>query len=97
MSEVSLFGYDPRMAYGIEPMTVEQEANAPEPVKQTRRNKIEMVDSCALIIRMAQELMEYAKRIPVEDDPRHAELVQGLADAVKSARAAVDYCTYKRG
>jgi hypothetical protein len=78
-------------------MSIEQEANAPEPVRQTRRNKIDMVDSCELVIRMARDLMDYAKRIPVEDDARHAQLVQELADAVKSARAAVNYCIIKRG
>ena len=97
MSRVSLFGYDPKKAYGVEAMPIEQEIALPEPVKQTRRNKIDMIDSCDLIIRMAQEMAEYVKRIPEDNDTNHAQLVQGLADKVKSARAEMELCVIYRG
>ena len=97
MTSDGLFGYDCRKMYGIEPMTVEQESSAPEPVKLTRQNKISMIDSCYLIVRMAQDMSEYVKRIPTENDPQHAALVQRLADKVQSARAAMELATLNKG
>lgn len=68
--------------YGLETMSVEDEMNLPAPMKQTRSNKMKIIDRLSIISRRVNGLKEYAKRIPVENNESHAALVQELADAV---------------
>lgn len=68
--------------YGLEAMSVEEEMNLPAPMKQTRNNKVKMIDQLNLISRRIDGLINYAKRIPVHNNEVHAKLVQELADAV---------------
>ena len=71
--------------YGLTPMTFAEECDAPLPVRETRMQKVEIIDNCRLIIAQAQHIIKYAKRIPEDDDPAHAELVTDYANGIHSA------------
>ena len=75
--------------YGLEAMSVEDEMNLPAPMKQTRNNKVKMIDQLNLVSRRVDGLINYAKRIPVHNNEVHATLVQELADAVDKINKAV--------
>ncbi len=77
-------------AYGLTHMSLEQEIAAPEPVKQTRRGKIRIIDDCAAIQRWIDANGGRAQRIPELNDADHAKLVQGLADKIHAARIALE-------
>lgn len=68
--------------YGIKPASFEEEMNMPVAMKQTRNNKIKTIDELKWIVKMAEQMESYYKRIPEEDDQNHADLVQGLTDTI---------------
>ena len=71
--------------YGIPEMSLEEEMNLSVSMKLTERSKIEMVNKCGLM-RQAIDQIEYrARKIPMEDDASHANLVNQLAALVKEA------------
>ena len=76
--------------YGLKPMSFEEEANAPESVKEERRCKIEIQNMCSLMARDLVTIAYTARNIPEEDDVAHAERVKQYRDAVKAAQAAID-------
>ena len=47
-------------------------------------------DDCRIIKKLADYLEEYNQRIPIEDDPAHADLYGELSDWIHSARLALD-------
>lgn len=71
--------------YGIPEMSLEEEMNLPACKKLTERNKIEMVNKCGLMRQALDQIEFRAKKIPMEDDPAHANLVNQLAELVKQA------------
>lgn len=73
MSE--LIGRDYVKIYGLQPMTFDEELAAPDNVKQTRRNKMTIIDNCAFMKRAIESVESRAKRIPEEDDAAHAKLI----------------------
>ena len=75
--------------YGMEPMSLEEEINLPKSVKQTRNNKIKIIDRLALDMRNIESLIDDARRIPECDDAKHAALVQKLTDAIMEIDDAV--------
>lgn len=76
--------------YGIKPMTFEEEWNQPENAKQTRRNKMEIIDTCEAARRMLETIERRARMAPELDDSNHVALVQELADKVKEAYKAIE-------
>lgn len=72
------------------PHSLEEELALPETVKKTRNNKVEMVHDLVFISRYADWLADRVKRIPEEDDPHHAELVQNLQHLVRTAYREMD-------
>lgn len=71
--------------YGIPEMSIEEEMNLPACKKLTERNKIEMVSKCGLMRQAIDQIEFRAKKIPMEDDTRHADMVNQLAELVKAA------------
>lgn len=71
--------------YGLSPMSLEQELNAPAPVKQTRNSKVAIIDVCCELKRFAEQTMSYARRIPEENDEKHSALVRAYADGMRAA------------
>lgn len=82
--------------YGLKPMTLKEELDAPIPIKKTRGNKVSIVNNCDEIIKVAEDLREYAKRIPEENDPSHMALVQKLEDAISTVKLLIDEASYIR-
>ncbi len=76
--------------YGIKPMTFEEEWNQPENAKQTRRNKMEIIDTCESVRRTLETIERRARMTPELDDPKHAALVQEFADKVNEVYKAVE-------
>ena len=76
--------------YGIELMGLVEEANLPKARKQTRNNKIKSIDELDWIIQIAKQELKYCRMIPEEDDQKHANLVQELANRIHSAYVAMD-------
>ena len=76
--------------YGIKPMSLEEEINLPMLQKQTRQNKIEIIDTCKHMGNLIDTLEWRAKGAPELNDVRHAALVQEMRDKVKEAYKAVE-------
>lgn len=76
--------------YGIKPMTIEEECNQPKNAKQTRRNKMEIIDTCEFARRTLETIERRAVLAPELDDSNHAALVQELADKVEEAYKAIE-------
>lgn len=76
--------------YGIKPMSLEEEINLPMLQKQTRQNKIEIIDTCKHMRNLIDTLEWRAKSAPELNDVRHAALVQEMRDKVKEAYKAVE-------
>lgn len=81
--------------YGLEPMTLTEEINAPKYIKQTRSNKVKMVQEMQWVQKIAAQLERYAKAIPEEDDEHHATLVQELYECEHSVYAAMELALKK--
>ena len=75
--------------YGLTPMTFRQELDAPDPVRETRGLKVEIIRNCDSIIAIAERVRNYAKRIPEENDAGHAELVNEYAQGIHSVLLAL--------
>ena len=76
--------------YGIKQLTFEEELNQPENAKQTRRNKMEIIDTCESVRRTLETIERRARMTPELDDPKHAALVQEFADKVNEVYKAVE-------
>lgn len=59
--------------------------DAPENVRKTRNAKYNASRDCNFLIRSAEQMLKYIERIPEEDDSRHAELVEELAQKIHRA------------
>ena len=71
--------------YGLTPMSFQEELNAPEAVRETRAFKVEIIDNCDRLIRLAERIRDRVKRIPEENDEAHVELVNKYAEGVHRA------------
>ena len=76
--------------YGIKLLTVEEELNYPANAKQTRNNKMKIVDTCEHIKNLINVIECRAKGAPELDDAKHAALVQELADKVRNAQSLLE-------
>ena len=76
--------------YGLKPMGIKEEFNAPENIRKTRNCKVSIINDCVFLTRYAEQMIEYVRRIPEEDDDRHAALVETLRNRVHSALIAMD-------
>lgn len=81
--------------YGLTPMTLAEEMNAPQYVRQTRFNKVKMVDEMQWVQKIAAQLEKQAKDIPEEDDEHHATLVQELRDCEHAVYVAMELALKK--
>lgn len=76
--------------YGLEPMTLEEEMNAPFNVKRTRENKIAAIDACAFMRRAIDTIESTARKIPERDDDRHSALVELWMQEIQYAEKKLD-------
>ena len=78
---------DMKEMYGVEELSFEEEIelvkNHPDKAR-TRSSKIVMQNNLNVMQRQINEYREKFKRIPEEDDEKHAELVARLADEINS-------------
>ena len=75
--------------YGIKPMSFEEELNQPKYAKQTRQNKMKIIDTCNSAERLLETIRLRVKMAPELDDPKHAALVQEMMDKVNEMYKAV--------
>ena len=71
--------------YGLTPMSLEQEAKASKAVRMTRNAKVSIQADCALLIRLAESIIDYAQKIPEDDDIDHCQLVTEYARGIRKA------------
>lgn len=79
-----------RNTYGLEALPLEQEMALAPNVKRTRRNKIDIIDTCASIRSTIAAIEFRARRAPAEDNQKHADLVEEYRDAVKEIYKAAE-------
>lgn len=72
-------------AYGLKPMTLEEEANAPENIKRLRGCKINIYDRCDSIRMKAYTIKIRAKLILEEDDVEYVRLISRFEELVEEA------------
>lgn len=77
--------------YGIKPMGLDEHLALPAPVRQTRNNKVNLVNTLDHIEVWTRQLREITKRIPEDNDQCHADLVELLVQNVK--RVEIDIST----
>lgn len=65
------------------------EFELPEALRQTRNNKIILVDTCEYLLHKMEYYKEYCKNIPEEDNAKHAELVQKFTAALMEVKKAM--------
>ena len=76
--------------YGLQRLTFEKELNQPKYAKQTRRNKIKIIDTCNHAENLIETIKRRAKGAPELDDSKHAALVQEMMDKVNEAYKAIE-------
>ena len=76
--------------YGLRPLTLEEELNQPELVKQTRGNKMKIIGTCEFAKTLIDTIEIRIRKAPELDDEWHATLVQELADKVNEAYKAIE-------
>lgn len=83
--------------YGMKCLSLEEELALSESERSTRNCKFEIIDICKWMKQYVEQLEDYARKIPVEDDARHAEMVRRLRDEVRRAEIAVDNAVFYDG
>ena len=74
---------------GLPDMTLEEELALPENMMETKKNKIIIMGCCGSINRALETIEFRTRNTPMEDDPKHAELVKEFARIVKEAEKAM--------
>lgn len=83
--------------YGMKLLGLGEEIKLSENERLTRRCKCEIIDWCKWMKQYVEQLEDCARRIPVEDDERHAEMVRRLRDKVKTASLAIETACFYHG
>lgn len=68
--------------YGLKPMTPAEEFMTSSYVRQTRDNKILIIDKCNEIIGLLETIKTRTRNAPELDDEKHAALVEELYEKV---------------
>ena len=76
--------------YGLQRLTFEEELNQPKYAKQTRQNKMKIIDTCEHAESLIETIRWRIKGAPELDDERHATLVQEMMDKVNEAYKAIE-------
>lgn len=77
-------------AYGLKPMSLKEEMDLPSSVKQTRENKIKLVDTITRMERMLACLKTVSIAAPEINDYEHALIMYRFYSAIKEAEKAID-------
>lgn len=72
--------------YGLQHMSLEEEFNLPKNMKQTRNNKVQIINDCDDITRTIETLRHRAFMCPELDDEAHAKLVDEYAALIRAVR-----------
>lgn len=76
--------------YGIQRLTLEEEINLPKYAKQTRQNKMKIINTCKHAESLIETIRWRTKGAPELDDERHAALVQEMMDKVNEMYKAIE-------
>lgn len=76
--------------YGLKPMSIEDEINLPKYAKQTRLNKVKIIDTCKYAESLIETIRWRTRKAPELDDERHAALVQEMMDKVDEMYKAIE-------
>ena len=88
-NNLPVYPVTPEKLYGIPEMTVQEEMNLPENMRQTMSNKITMIEKCGLLQQALDQVKFRAKHIPLLDDDKHAAGVQEMTDKFLAAYDAL--------
>ena len=88
MKLVDEIPYETRV-YGLKPYSLDEEVALPFEVRQTRDNKLRIVNLCISLIRDLEGIKEIAKNIPELDDAEHSTLVNDYREAIEDVRTAL--------
>ena len=80
-------------AYGLKPMTITEEINAPRNIKAIRYSKIFIIDDCKAIIKEAENIISRAQKVSEIDEDERAEYLQKWLALVHSIRIKMDSAT----
>lgn len=72
--------------YGLRYMSLEEEFNLPKNMKQTRNNKVQIINDCDDITQAIDTLRYRAFMCPELDDEAHAKLVDEYAALIRAVR-----------
>lgn len=75
--------------YNLKHYTIDEEAKLPFTVRQTRENKIRIIDTCNFLLREIDSIIAVARLIPELDDENHSEIVNDYANAINNAKCAL--------
>lgn len=71
--------------YGLKPMSLEEEMNAPANIKSTRNAKVHCNHTLNFIIRTCESELSRCRKIPELDDDHHAEIVKKYETCINKA------------
>lgn len=77
-------------SYGIKPLPVDEEFRLPKYEKQTRNNKMKIIDTCDHAAWLINQLKVGIKTAPVLDDEKHAALMQEITNKVDDFYKALE-------
>ena len=76
--------------YGMQRLSLDEELVLSENERHTRNNKITIIDQIDYMRKMIDQIENRAKGTPIEDDPKHAELVEEFRKLVTRANVALE-------
>ena len=69
--------------YGLKPISLEEEISLPSYVKQTRENKMKIIDTIMWTRTFLNQIELAIIQAPEVDDKEHSELIQEVYETVK--------------
>lgn len=76
--------------YGLKPMTISEEIDAPKNIRAIRYSKMKVIDDCNAIIIQAENIIRRAQKISEIDEDERAEYLQEWLKLVHSTRIKMD-------
>lgn len=76
--------------YGLKPMSLKEEAEAPQNIRNTRNNKVRIINDCDAIMRTMESIRGRVYRCPELDEDGHAKLVEEFTSLVAEVKRKAD-------
>ena len=76
--------------YGMKRLSLDEELSISDNERRTRNNKLTIIDQLDYMRKMIDQIEHRAQGTPIEDDPKHAELVEEFRKLVTRANVALE-------